>query len=71
MAEIQNKAQKHGELKGITRYLRPDILDMSTRAGSGHPSSSFSTVEILTALYLVAIYLTIQMTRGGQNGTGS
>lgn len=33
------------------RSLRLDILDMTTHAGSGHPSSSFSSVEILTALY--------------------
>jgi transketolase len=33
------------------RKLRLDVLDMTTRAGSGHPSSSFSSVEILTALY--------------------
>lgn len=39
------------ELKGIARDLRLDILDMTTRAGSGHPSSSWSAVEILTALY--------------------
>ena len=38
-------------LKEKARSLRLDILDMTTRAGSGHPSSSFSAVEILTALY--------------------
>lgn len=38
-------------LKEIARDLRLDILDMTTKAGSGHPSSSFSAVEILTALY--------------------
>ena len=31
--------------------LRLDVLDMTTRVASGHPSSSFSSVEILTALY--------------------
>jgi len=39
------------ELKEIARGLRLDILDMTTHAGSGHPSSSFSSVEIVTALY--------------------
>lgn len=39
------------ELKEIARELRLDILEMTTRAGSGHPSSSWSAVEILTALY--------------------
>jgi len=38
-------------LKEIARDLRLDILDMTTKAGSGHPSSSFSAVEILTALF--------------------
>jgi transketolase len=38
-------------LKEIARDLRLDVLEMTTRAGSGHPSSSFSAVEILTALY--------------------
>jgi transketolase len=39
------------KLTGIARQLRLDILEMTTRAGSGHPSSSFSAVEILTALF--------------------
>jgi len=40
-----------GERASIARDLRLDILEMTTRAGSGHPSSSFSAVEIVTALY--------------------
>lgn len=43
------------ELKEIARDLRLDILDMTTKAGSGHPSSSWSSVEILTALYFYGI----------------
>ncbi len=39
------------ELAGIAKELRLDILEMTTRAGSGHPSSSWSAVEIVTALY--------------------
>jgi transketolase len=42
-------------LKETARRLRLDILDMTTRAGSGHPSSSFSAVEIVTALYFGGI----------------
>ena len=38
-------------LAGIARDLRLDILEMTTRAGSGHPSSSFSAVEIVATLY--------------------
>jgi transketolase len=43
------------ELREIARELRLDILEMTTRAGSGHPSSSFSAVEIVTALYFGGI----------------
>jgi len=50
-AEIYNLEQ----LNAIARDLRLDILDMTTRAGSGHPSSSFSAVEILTAIYFGGI----------------
>jgi transketolase len=42
-------------LAEIARDLRLDILDMTTRAGSGHPSSSFSAVEILAAIYFGGI----------------
>ena len=38
-------------LKEKARSLRLDVLDMTTHAHSGHPSSSFSAVEIVTALY--------------------
>ena len=42
-------------LREIAQSLRLDILDTTTRAGSGHPSSSFSSVEIVTALYFGGI----------------
>ena len=38
-------------LKEMCRQFRLDILDITTKAGSGHPSSSWSAVEIVTALY--------------------
>jgi transketolase len=38
-------------LQSIARELRLDILEMTIRAASGHPSSSFSPVEIVTALF--------------------
>ena len=40
-----------GDLSEVARQLRLDILDSTTKAGSGHPSSSWSAVEICTALY--------------------
>lgn len=39
------------ELREIALQLRLDILEMTTKAGSGHPSSSFSATDIVTALY--------------------
>lgn len=57
MADIQVESQNIEELKEIARELRLDILEMTTKAGSGHPSSSFSAVEILTALYFGGILL--------------
>jgi len=44
-----------GELAEIARGLRRDILTMTTRAGSGHPSSSMSAIDIVTALYCAGI----------------
>lgn len=38
-------------LRTIARQLRLDILEMTTKAGSGHPSSSWSATEIVTALF--------------------
>lgn len=50
----------HGEvsveqLKEKARLLRKHIIEMTTEAGSGHPSSSFSCTEIVTALYFGGI----------------
>lgn len=39
------------ELRARAKELRKDILRMTTAAGSGHPSSSLSAVEVVTALY--------------------
>jgi transketolase len=38
-------------LTELARTLRRDVLEMTTEAGSGHPSSSFSIVEIMAVLY--------------------
>lgn len=38
-------------LREKAKEIRLDILDMTTKAGSGHPSSSFSATEIVTVLY--------------------
>jgi transketolase len=38
-------------LRDRARAMRRDIVRMTTEAGSGHPSSSLSAVEMVTALY--------------------
>jgi len=53
--ETNQRIMTRTDLNEIARELRLDILDTTTRAGSGHPSSSFSAVEILTALYFNGI----------------
>jgi transketolase len=40
-----------GRLEEIARQMRIDIVESTTAAGSGHPSSSLSMVELLTVLY--------------------
>ncbi len=35
----------------LARRIRYDILTMTTRAGSGHPTSSLSAVELMTVLF--------------------
>jgi transketolase len=46
-------APKHSiaELKEIAKAIRRDIIQMTTAAASGHPTSSLSAVEVVTALY--------------------
>jgi transketolase len=43
------------DLKERARWLRRRIIEMTTAAGSGHPSSSFSATEIIVALYFGGI----------------
>lgn len=46
-----NDRPSRAELERTARTLRRHIIEMTTRAGSGHPSSSLSIVEILVALF--------------------
>src|SRR5262249_22965572 len=39
------------ELLDRAKAIRRDIVRMTTEAGSGHPSSSLSAAEVVTALY--------------------
>jgi transketolase len=45
----------YDELIEKARQLRLEVLEMTTQAGSGHPSSSWSPVEVVTALYFGGI----------------
>lgn len=49
MNKIKNEVGED-ELRLIARDLRLDVLEMTRLAGSGHPSSSFSAVDIVTVL---------------------
>ena len=55
MIDQKDTAIDINKLNEIAKELRLDILEMTTKAGSGHPSSSWSSVEILTALYFGGI----------------
>lgn len=55
MIETEIIGENLESLQSIARDLRLDILEMTTKAASGHPSSSFSSVEIVTALFFGGI----------------
>ncbi|USN53831.1 MAG: transketolase [Candidatus Nomurabacteria bacterium] len=48
--------QKFSSLEKIAAQLRYDVLTMTSRAGSGHPSSCLSAVEIMTALFFGGVF---------------
>ena len=50
------------ELKSQAKILRQHIIRMTTEAGSGHPSSSLSAVEVVTSLFF-GVYLQVDPTQ--------
>lgn len=44
------------KLKKLSQLIRYDILTSTTIAGSGHPTSSLSAVELLTTLFFAGFY---------------
>ncbi len=50
-ADTQQTARSLPELQKTAWHLSRQILEMTTTAGSGHPSSSLSAIDILTGLY--------------------
>lgn len=47
----QARTEDRATLEELTRQIRHDIVTATTKAGSGHPSTSLSMVEIITTLY--------------------
>lgn len=47
----QARTEERSHLEDIARRLRVDIVRSTTEAGSGHPSTSLSQVELMTVLY--------------------
>lgn len=45
------RSEERTELEAIAKRLRNHIVTATTKAGSGHPSTSLSMVEIITTLY--------------------
>ena len=54
MADMTARRLKPAEMKEMARTVRLEVLEMTSRQG-GHPTSCFSVVEILTALYFGGI----------------
>ncbi len=55
---LQEKVMKKPsieELKNIAKQVRRDVVDVTYKAGSGHPGGSMSCVEILVSLYFSAM----------------
>ena len=50
-AAVSTGAVRVTELECVARRMRRDIIEMTTTANSGHPSSSMSAIDIIVALY--------------------
>ena len=48
---LDSRTEPRPELEAFTRRIRRDIVSSTTKAGSGHPSTSLSMVELVTVLY--------------------
>jgi transketolase len=47
----QSTTQGHTQLVDLARTVRKEVIQMTTAAGSGHPTTCFSATELLVALY--------------------
>ena len=50
------EAQKLEQLKKLAALIRYYILNMTTQAGSGHPTSSLSAMELMAGLLFGGIF---------------
>ncbi|MDQ3661890.1 MAG: transketolase [Actinomycetota bacterium] len=48
---LEPRTEPRDQLEALARRIRRDIVTSTTTAGSGHPSTSLSMVEVLTVLY--------------------
>jgi transketolase len=48
---LEPRTEPRAQLEAVARRIRRDIVTSTTRAGSGHPSTSLSMVEVMTVLY--------------------
>lgn len=53
---MQARNKERSELERLTRSLRHNIVTSTTAAGSGHPSTSLSMVELVTVLYFGGVF---------------
>lgn len=51
----QQNVPDFDQLRELAKSLRRDVLIMTSEAGSGHPTSSMSAVEVMAALYFGGI----------------
>lgn len=49
--QTKTRGRSTDELKKIAWTLSREIIEITTKAGSGHPSSSLSAIDLLTVLY--------------------
>jgi transketolase len=51
MTAKRTATKGHRDLIDLARTIRKEVIQMTTAAGSGHPTTCFSATELLTALY--------------------
>ena len=55
------------DLKDIANIMRRDVLEMTTKAGSGHPTSCMSCAEIISCLFFSEMKYNIKDAHANNN----